>query len=289
MNDRKENIVGVVGLGLLGTALAERLLGGNYDVYVYNRTREKADALLAAGAIWSDNPFRECDRVVVCLYTTVTVKSVLGEMADAFRDGQIVIDTTTGSPIESPELGHWLSGKGVRYLEAPIAASSEQTRRGDALAMVGGPSATYAASADILKCIAPQSFHVGDWGDAAKTKLVNNLILGLTRAALAEGLVFAKSIGLDPSATMEVLKAGNAYSVVMDVKGKKMLQSDFSLQAKLAQHGKDVRLMVEQADKAGVALPLTARHLELLDQAVEAGLGDVDNSAIIKAIEEWRA
>ena len=288
MNRTPNMNVGVIGLGLLGSALAERLIQGGYDVFVFNRTREKADKLIQLGAQWIDNPFEKCDRVVVCLYTTATVRSVLDAMRSAFREGQIVVDTTTGSPTESPALGQSLAEQGIQYLEAPIAASSEQTRQGKALTMVGGPETSFAACRDILQCIAPQTYHVGDWGDAAKTKLVNNLILGLTRAALAEGLVFAKSIGLSPSACLEVLKAGNAYSVVMDVKGDKMLNSDFSTQAKLAQHGKDVRLMIAEAKKASIDLPMTERHLELLDHAVTAGLGEVDNSAIIQAIANWK-
>ena len=95
-------------------------------------------------------------------------------------------------------------------------------------------------------------------------KLVNNLVLGLNRVALAEGLVFAKAIGLDPARTLDVLKEGNSYSGVMDTKGRKMIDGDFSLQAKLSQHAKDVRIILEEARRGGVSLPLSELHLELL-------------------------
>ena len=90
--------VGVIGLGLLGTALCERLLGAGFPLFVYNRSREKATPLLARGAQWSDNPFVQCDRVLICLYTSEIVKQVLSQMRGGFRAGQTLIDATTGDP-----------------------------------------------------------------------------------------------------------------------------------------------------------------------------------------------
>ena len=116
-------------------------------------------------------------------------------------------------------------------------------------------------------------------------KLVNNLVLGLNRVALAEGLVFAKAIGIDMAQVLAVLKQGNAYSVAMDVKGQKMVEEDFTTQAKLSQHIKDVRLILEEAAAAGKNLPASKLHLELLQRAEAAGYGEMDNCVIIKAIE----
>jgi 3-hydroxyisobutyrate dehydrogenase-like beta-hydroxyacid dehydrogenase len=277
--------VGVIGLGLLGTALCERLLGAGFETVVCNRTREKAEPLLARGARWSDNPLAECDRAVICLYTTGIVEAVLAQLDDGLRVGQILIDATTGDPRQTAALGARLAQRGVHYLESPIAASSEQTRQGQAMAIVAGPEAAYAECHDVFAAIAAKSFHVGTWGSAAKVKLVNNLVLGLERVALAEGLVFARAIGLDPGKTLDVLKQGNAYSVVMDTKGRKMVDGDFSLQAKLSQHAKDVRIILEEAARGDVSLPLSTLHLRLLEAAEAAGLGEADNSAIIRAIE----
>jgi 3-hydroxyisobutyrate dehydrogenase-like beta-hydroxyacid dehydrogenase len=280
-----ERPVGMIGLGLLGTALCERLLGAGYQAVVWNRSREKAEPLLARGARWSDNPLAECDRAVICLYTTDVVEEVLNHMRSELRPGQILIDTTTGDPSQTTLLAEKLARQGVHYLESPIAASSEQTRQGQAMAIVAGPQPAFEASRDLFDTLAAKTFHVGPWGSAAKVKLVNNLVLGLNRVALAEGLVFAQAIGLDPGSTLDVLKQGNSYSVVMDVKGRKMVEGDFSLQAKLSQHAKDVRIILEQAERGGASLPLSELHLRLLGEAEAAGLGEVDNSAIIRAIE----
>jgi 3-hydroxyisobutyrate dehydrogenase-like beta-hydroxyacid dehydrogenase len=277
--------IGVVGLGLFGTALAERLIAGGYTTIVWNRSREKADALIRAGAKWSDNPLGDCDVVVISLYTTEVVEEVIGLMKSGLRSGQILIDTTTGDPSQTTALGSRLAGQGIRYLEAPVAASSEQTRRGEALAMVAGDEAAFAACREVIECLAPKTFYLGPWGTATKMKLINNLVLGLNRIALAEGLVFAKAIGMDPARALAVLQEGNAYSVVMDVKGQKMLDRDFAPQGKLSQHLKDVRLILDQAHQAGIELPLSQTHRKLLLSAEEAGFGDQDNSAIIRAIE----
>ena len=278
--------VGVIGLGLLGTALCERLLGAGYPVFVTNRTQEKAVPLITRGAQWSDNPLLECDRVLISLYTTDVVEQVLQQLEPGLRPGQILIDTTTGDPQQTIPLATRLAEQGIQYLETPIAASSEQTRQGEALAIVGGPQEAYVACRDLFDCIAAKTHHVGAWGAAAKVKLVNNLILGLNRVALAEGLLFSEAIGIPMEKAMAVLKEGNAYSVVMDVKGQKMIDRDFSVQAKLSQHSKDVRLMIEEAARNGMNLPMSNLHLQLLDRAEAAGLGELDNSVIIQAIEQ---
>jgi 3-hydroxyisobutyrate dehydrogenase-like beta-hydroxyacid dehydrogenase len=115
-------------------------------------------------------------------------------------------------------------------------------------------------------------------------KLVTNLVLGLNRAALAEGLVFGKSLGLDGKQTLHALRSTMAYSRIMDTKGKKMLRNDFKPQARLSQHLKDVRLTLKTAKRAQQKLPLTETHRKLLQQAEAAGLGPLDNSAIIRVI-----
>lgn len=278
--------VGFIGLGLLGTALCERLLDAGYPVAVHNRTRAKAEPLVARGARWSENPVAECDRLIVCLYTTSVVAEVLDEMQTGLRAGQIFIDATTGDPVETAALGRRLAERGVEYLESPIAASSEQTRRGEALALVAGPAAAFEACRDLFACLAAKSFHVGPWGSAAKVKLANNLIVGLNRLALAEGLAFAKAIGLDAAKTLEVLQEGNASSVAMRLKGSKMVAGEFTLQAKLSQHAKDVRLILEEAARAGASLPLSELHLKLLEEAEAAGWGELDNSAIVQVYEK---
>lgn len=277
--------IGVIGLGLMGTALTERVLGAGFPAVVYNRTRAKAEPLLARGAQWSDNPLARCERVLISLYTTETVEQVLGQLDGHLRPGQILVDTTTGDPEQTAALGARLSQHGTRYLDAPISGSSEQTRRGEVSTMVGGDRAAFDACRDLFDCFSQRTFYVGPCGSGSKMKLVSNLVMGLNRAALAEGLAFAKGIGVAPQDALAVLRQCMAYSRVMDTKGTKMVEGDFQTQARLSQHLKDVRLMLESASAAGLALPLSEVHRRLLEAAEAAGCGEADNSAVIRAYE----
>ena len=123
--------VGVIGLGLMGTAIVDRLLEYQFVPHVWNRTREKAEPLVDRGAVWSDNPIADCDRVIVSLYSSEVVESVLQRLMSSLRQGQIVIDTTTGNPEQSVIWEQRLAEVGVSYLDAPISGSSELTRRGE--------------------------------------------------------------------------------------------------------------------------------------------------------------
>jgi 3-hydroxyisobutyrate dehydrogenase-like beta-hydroxyacid dehydrogenase len=277
--------VGLIGTGLFGTALAERLLADGFPVRVYNRTREKADPLLAWGAQWSDNPIQECRRIIFSVYTTEQVAEVLEQMHAGLELGQIILDTSTSDPQQTVAMGRRLAGLGIEYLEAPFSGSSEQTRNHQATALVAGNRVAFDACDDLWECLAANTYYVGPWGSAAKMKLVTNLVLGLNRAALAEGLVFAEASGLSKENALQVLLNSAAYSRTMDAKGPKMVQSEFTPQARLAQHIKDVRLILAEAERGGASLPISTVHLKLLEQAAAAGLGELDNSAIIRVIE----
>jgi 3-hydroxyisobutyrate dehydrogenase-like beta-hydroxyacid dehydrogenase len=285
MDNATSQPVGVIGTGLFATALADRLMASGSRVVVYNRTREKADPLVARGAVWSDNPLRDCQRVVFSVYTTDQVLAVLQQMQAGLRPGQIILDTSTSDPRSTAALGTRLAQQGVAYLESPFSGSSEQTRNHQSTAIVAGDQAVFDKCQDLWACLAAKTFYVGAWGNAAKMKLVTNLVLGLNRVALAEGLALAAAAGLTKQDTLEVLLNSPAYSRMMDSKGAKMVHGDFTPQAKLSQHIKDVRLMLAEADRGGITLPITMAHLDVLEQAEAAGFGEQDNSAIIQAIE----
>ncbi len=278
-------VIGVIGLGLMGTALTERLLEAGFSVVVYNRTREKADKLLAQGARWADNPLAVCDRVLLSLYTTDVVEEVLGQMEAGLQPGRIIVDTTTGDPRATAELGARLAERGVAYLDAPISGSSQQTRRGEVTVLVGGRPETYQACRDLFDRLAARAIYAGPWGSGAKLKLLTNLVLGLNRVAMAEGLSFAKAIGVGAEEALAALINTMAYSRIMETKGRKMVDGDFRTQGKLSQHLKDVRLILADGASAGIDLPLTEAHRRLLETAEDAGYGEADNSAVIKAFE----
>jgi 3-hydroxyisobutyrate dehydrogenase-like beta-hydroxyacid dehydrogenase len=277
--------IGLVGVGLLGSAMAERLLAHGFRTKGFDVNADRLEAFTALGGQAADSPGKliaGCRRIVLSLPDSAAVGSVLEQVAAHLHDGQVLIDTTTGAPAAAETTGWSLAARGVAYLDAAVCGNSEELRRGEVLVVAGGPEAAFEECQDVFAAFARRCWRVGGWGAGLKMKLTTNLVLGLNRAVLAEGLGFAESLGLDPELALAVLHASSSYSRVMDLKGRKMLERDFAPQARLAQHLKDVRLMLEAAAEAGAKLPLSEQHRQLLEQAETAGLGALDNSAIIE-------
>lgn len=272
MSETHASSLGIIGMGLMGSAVM-RMTGAKrgWDV----------DASRCVNAPNASDVTAHCDVVFLCLPNSDVVRDVL--RAAALRAGQIIIDTSTGDPGEMAALGAELAARGVHYLDATVSGSSAQLLQRDVLVMVGGDAAVFERCRDWFASFARDVVYVGPSGSGAKMKLVTNLVLGLNRAALAEGLAFAQQLELDLAQTLEVMRRSMAYSRIMDTKGEKMIMQDFTPQAKLSQHLKDVRLMLAAS---AIPLPLSETHRQLLEKAEALGYGEADNSAVIKAILE---
>jgi len=277
--------VGLIGIGLVGSALAERFLKGGLSVVGFDCRSECHAGLVKLGGAAADSAravIKESSVVILSLPDSDAAAEVVGEIGSDLA-GRTVIDTTTGDPDRTAALGARLKADGVDYVDATIAGSSRQVRDGAVIVMAGGEREVILRCKKLFRLFASQWFHVGPWGTGSRMKLVVNLVLGLNRAVLAEGLSFARASGIEPKAALEILQAGPAYSRVMDTKGQKMISGDFALEARLSQHHKDVRLILETGTRAGIELPLSRVHEQLLAVAEGLGLGDADNSAIIRA------
>lgn len=275
--------VGVIGLGLTGIAFAKLLLRKGYDIYVWNRTSEKASSVLDLGARWSDYPMDECDRLLFCLYDANATNMVLDQMASHFREGQTVIDTSTACPTQVTLLDKRCLNLGVKYIVSPVSGSSRQIENREGIAFVGGDVQTYQHNIGIFQDLFGESIYFGVPEKAAIMKLVSNIVLGLNRAALAEALSMAECLGMDPYATLQALKQSATYSRVMDTKGTKMVQRDYAVQAKVSQHAKDITLALKIGTANGCFMPMSQLHIQLLHSLEERGFGESDNSAIIEA------
>jgi 3-hydroxyisobutyrate dehydrogenase-like beta-hydroxyacid dehydrogenase len=277
--------VGLLGAGLAGTALASRLVAGGVVLCAYDPVAEARDrvTLLGGTALGSEEEVAaQCRRLILSLPGPTEVRAVVQRIRGMLRPGDLVIDTTTGDPDSVEAIAEELGRDGVSYMDATLGGSSRQIAAGEAIVLCGALSHAYQQAEDLLRIIAAAVFHMGPPGAGTRMKLVLNLVLGLQRAVLAEGLEFARCSGIDVGRALEVLRAGPAYSKVMDVKGQKMLREDFQPEARLAQHWKDVVLMQQSAKENGALLPLTDVHEQLLREAIEAGWGGEDNSAILK-------
>jgi 3-hydroxyisobutyrate dehydrogenase-like beta-hydroxyacid dehydrogenase len=282
-----ETPIGLIGAGLLGTALAERMLSSGYRVLGFDPAAEQLErlrALAGAAAKSAADVAAHCDQVVLCLPNSDVVTAVVAEMEAAIRPGALILDATTGDPEATVELAARLAARDIGYVDATIAGSSEQVRRGGvAVIICGGAADDFRRAEAALATWSETRFHVGPAGSGARLKLIVNLVLGLNRAVLAEGLSLAAACGIDAAKALDVLKATPAYSTVMDTKGQRMIARDYQPQARLAQHHKDVRLIRELARRHGALVPLSELHEELLARAIELGYGEADNSAIIEA------
>ena len=282
--------IGLVGIGLVGTAMAESLLAGQFEIIGFDIDPEKCAELEKLGGKSAGSPAEVAGRVeyvVLSLPDTKAVRQVVegpNGLLQAKPLPEYLIDTTTGDPEETIALAERLALKGITMLDSTISGSSRQVRDRAGVFMVGGDKAAFEKCRDIFDALSEKVFYVGPSGHGSKAKLASNLILGLNRLVLAEGLVFAEKLGLDPTAFLELAKATPAYSTVMDIKGEKMLKGDFTAQARIRQHRKDVSLILKYAEKARQKLPLSKVHLNILDKAIAAGDADLDNSAVIKEL-----
>jgi 3-hydroxyisobutyrate dehydrogenase-like beta-hydroxyacid dehydrogenase len=273
-------------------ALGERLIANGKRVLGHDIAHSAVNGFKEAGGFIAANAsavFATCDLVILSLPTDQEVRQVLHEVAGALRHGQRVVDTTTGDPMNTVGTARELENRGLDYLDATLSGNSEQLRRGQTLWMVGGRKEAFDRCTDLFRNLAPHVVYTGPSGTGAQMKLVTNLVLGLNRAALAEGLAFAAALDLDLPRTLEVLRASMAYSRIMDSKGEKMIRGDFEPQAKLSQHLKDVKLIQKAAASAAQHLPLSAAHRELLETAERMGLGALDNSALFRAVQAQRS
>jgi 3-hydroxyisobutyrate dehydrogenase-like beta-hydroxyacid dehydrogenase len=283
-------VIAYIGMGLLGSALAGNLIKAGYTVRGFDTAPERMREHEAQGGVPARSPAdaaRDAAVVMTCLMTADIVRDVLlgaDGAIDAAPAGVLVIDNSTIHPDASAALAAQLVARGIPMLDAPVAGSSGQARRREAPVMVGGEAEVFARCRPILDALSARVRHVGPNGAGARAKLVVNLVLGLNRLALAEGLLFGLRQGLDGKALLAILKESSAYSRAMDLKGERMIEDNFEAEGKLVQHLKDVEPMLEVGHAAGAPLLATALHRQLLLAGVAGGLGDHDNSAIIAVL-----
>ncbi len=281
--------VGLIGLGLLGKALAQRLIASGYMVTGYDiePTAREAAAILGVAVVDSPDAVSEaCATILLSLPNSeIRTELLFGETrwADTLAEGTLLLDTTTGRAEDLERDAERLRGMDIYLVDVCVLASSAQVGGADAVLLVGDGEARAVGYAPVLACFAPRVFYLGKPGDGCRMKLVANQVVGLNRLVLAEALGLAEHVGLNPETTLDVLQSGLAASAVMVTKGRKMLERDFEPVARLAQHAKDVDLILEMGGKSGANLPLSALHHEILQGLIADGHGAEDNSVVVRA------
>ena len=277
--------VGVIGIGLMGEVYTRRLIAAGFSVAGFDINPARTERLVQIGARAGSiaEIALACDPIVLAVFNTEQVEDLVERALLPAAAGKIVLCTSTCDPDRMAALGGRV-GNRLRFLETPVSGTSEQVRQGEGVGLIGGDAKIEADAAAVLDALFAKRFHIGKVGDAGRAKLAINLILGLNRMALAEGLVFAARLGLDPAAFLDVARNSAAASQVMDTKGAKMISGDFAPEGRVQQTLKDAQLMLDQARKAGQRLPLLEVHAGALEACIRHGEGDLDNSAVVKEI-----
>ena len=286
----RQSPIAIVGLGLMGEVYAQRLIDAGYPIIGYDTDaarRARLDAIGGKSVASIAELAAPARAILIAVFNTAQVEDVIeNHLLPALGEGsgKIVLCMSTCDPDQVAALAARVIPRGIRYLDVPVSGTSDQVRRGDGVALIGGDPAIASEMRNVLAALFKRSFQVGKIGDGGRAKLAVNLILGLNRLAMAEGLVLAERLGLDPAAFLEVAKGSASYSQVMDTKGPKMLSGDFSPEGRAKQTLKDVHLMLDQAASVGQKLSMLEVHADVLEACVRAGEADLDNSVIIKEV-----
>jgi 2-hydroxy-3-oxopropionate reductase len=284
--------IGFVGLGLMGRPMARNLMQAGYDLVVHNRSRGKVEELVSEGATAAENP-REvsegCDIVFTMLPGPPEVREVVageGGVLEGAREGSLVVDMSTSSPVLARELALTAREQGVGTLDAPVSGGDVGAIEGTLSIMAGGSEEDFERAKPLLEVMGKTVVHVGEAGTGQSVKACNQIVVALVIEAVSEALVLGTKAGVDPAKVIEVLSGGLAGNKVMEVKRKKLLSHDFEPGGKIKFHHKDLGIALEAGKEYGVPLPVTALVDQMFGALIAKGRGGWDHSALLTLIEE---
>ncbi len=283
--------IGIIGVGLLGSAVATRLLQEKFEVKGYDTRPEQIKSLQAQGLIAAASIAEaavEADAVFTILPSLESVEAAIlgtGGLIESAPRNCTVIQMSTISPNLTRRLGNAAVAKSLGFLDAPMSGTSAMVERGDCAIFVAGDRSRAEACQPIFDVIAKKTHYVGDAGMASLAKLATNLLVGLNTAALAEALVLGAKGGLAPGVLVEILKESAGASKMVDVRGPLMASHRFDPQMKIDLFLKDFKLMLEEGLRLGVPLPLTSVTQQLTTATAAAGRGEEDLAAIVTTWE----
>lgn len=284
--------VGFVGLGIMGRPMAKNLIEAGHELVLYNRTKEKAEELAGEGAAVAGSPrevAESSDIVVTMLPDSPDVAAVVaGEdgVLEGVREGALIVDMSTISPVVARDLAEKARERGVSMLDAPVSGGDVGAIQGTLSIMVGGSEEDFERARQLFEVMGKTITHVGEAGAGQVVKACNQIVVALTYEAVSEALVLGSKAGVEPSKILDVLSGGLAGNRIMELKRDNFLNHSFDPGFRIELHAKDLGIALAAGREYGVALPVTA----IVDQVLEAlkakGRGDRDHSAILTYIED---
>lgn len=285
--------VGFIGLGVMGAPMAANLLRKGFSVTVYNRSEGKAEELVKLGAETAVSPMEAvgaADAVVTMISNDEAVEEVYyGEkgILRGLKPGTAVIDCSTVSPALSARLAADIGAKFSYFLDAPVTGSKPAAIDGSLIFMVGGDRQVLEENRGLFEAMGREILHMGPSGSGSTAKLAHNTIVGINAAGLIEGMAIAAKGGLDASSFLRIVQGGGAASKQADLKGRKIIERDFSVQFSLALMLKDLKLSSRLTDGMGVSTPMLEAAKSLFQIGQAEGYGDLDLAALAKVYEGW--
>jgi 2-hydroxy-3-oxopropionate reductase len=283
--------VGFIGLGVMGKPMAKNLLKAGYPLTVYDISRPRVEELVQAGAVDATSVSEVANRsdvVITMLPGPSEVEHVvLGHngVLDGATEGSIIIDMTASPPSLARRISQQAGKKHVETLDAPVSGAEQAAIEGTLSIMVGGKSSVFQECQDMFAAMGKNVVHVGESGAGDATKLANQIIVAINLAALSEALVFAKKQGVRPELACEAIRHGLGGSAVLNIKGPRILSRDFSGGGKLKYHMEQLSWVLEESEKLGIPLIMTALVQQAIMELCNQGKGDLDHSVIVNFFE----
>jgi 3-hydroxyisobutyrate dehydrogenase len=288
MNFPETKTVGFIGLGIMGQSMAGHILSGGYKLHVYNRSRAKAEALIARGAVWHDTPGEiaaVCDVVITIVGFPADVEAIYlapdGLVAQA-KPGTVLIDMTTSSPSLAQRIAEAGAAKGVAVLDAPVSGGDVGARNAKLSIMVGGDEAAVAHVRPVLTLMGENVVRQGEAGAGQHTKMANQITIASNMMAVCESLAYAKQAGLDPRLVLKSIGTGAAASFALNNLGPRMLDGDFAPGFYVRHFIKDMGIALTEAERMGLALPGLTQAKALYDQLAASGHEDNGTQALFR-------
>lgn len=276
--------IAVLGIGRMGAPMAQRLCAAGFDVQVWNRSPDKAQALAAHGATAHaqvQDAVGEADVVISLLESGPIVAHVLFELgaARAMKPGSLMIDMASIKPAEAREHAERLHALGVAHLDAPVSGGTVAAEAGTLAIMVGGQAPDLARAVPVLQHLG-KATHVGPHGAGQLAKLANQMIVGITIGAVAEALLLCAKGGADMAKVREAIGGGFAQSRILELHGQRMVERDFAPRARMSVQLKDMRNALDTAQSLDFEAPISRLFEQLYAQAIDHGLTDLDHSGL---------
>jgi len=278
--------VGFIGLGIMGSRMAANLSRAGYRLFIYNRTREKADPLLNDRVELVDSPGMVANKsnvVITMLSTPEAVQEIaLGVegLISGMGKGDVWIDCSTVNPSFSRQMSDIATQLGFNFLDAPVAGSLGPAEKGELVFLVGGKKSVVKYCSPLFKAMGKKFIHVGEAGQGSALKMVNNLVMGISMYAVAEGLVLGEALGIAKEDLLNLLDGSPVAPPMLSMKRKKIENGDYSTEFPLQWLVKDLHLATLSAYEQGTSLPAANAVKEVFAMAKASGFGNMDFTAI---------